>query len=74
MELKIRKESGDYPQFQFRISEEEKKLIQHQIEVVLKQLNSLIGPDHKKFKKNDVIIEAIKRGLKSLDDEYKKKA
>lgn len=72
MELKKRKESNDYPQFQFRISKEDKKRIQEKVDYVVKLFNSELNPKLKKFKKNDVIVEALKRGLKSMEIDYKR--
>lgn len=71
VEPKKRKTSADFPQFQFRISEEEKERIQNQLEKLMKLMNSKIGKEDRPFKKNEVIIDALKRGMASLEKEYK---
>lgn len=72
MEPKKRKTSADFPQFQFRISEADKEDLQTRIEKLIKKANSKIGKDDRPFRKNEIIIEALKKGLSLLESEYKK--
>lgn len=72
MEPKKRKTPADFPQFQFRISEEDKEEIQTRLDKLVKKMNSKLNKDHKSFRKNEIIIEALRRGLSLLEAENKK--
>lgn len=72
MEPKKRKSSADFPQFQFRISESDKDEIQSRLEKLVDLMNSKVGKGHRPFRKNEIIIEALRRGLSSLELEIKK--
>lgn len=69
MSKKKLKQSSDYPQFYFRVSEDEKKLIDEKIETILfKELNKWeLGTT--KPKRNEIIIKAILKGLSLLEKE-----
>lgn len=72
MEPKKRKTSADFPQFQFRITETDKDEIQSRVDTLVKIINSKLSNDHRPFRKNEIIIEALKRGLSLLEAENKK--
>lgn len=57
---------NDYPIFAFRVSEDEKDLLNAEIERVVAALNRHLTDDEKVWRKNDVIVEALKRGLAQL--------
>lgn len=57
---------SDYPIFAFRVSNEEKDVLSVEIENVVKLLNKRVSEDEKVWRKNDVIVEALKRGLAQL--------
>lgn len=69
MESRIKKSPADYPQFLIRLSKEDKEQIEAQIEELLDVLNSNIGPRQRKFKKGEIAVEALKRGLVELKSE-----
>ena len=69
MEIKTRKQASDYQQMLLRPSKEDKELIETQIESLLMILNANLSPRQKKFKKNDIAIEAMKRGLFQMKSE-----
>ncbi|MGZ3781531.1 MAG: hypothetical protein ACXVCY_12840 [Pseudobdellovibrionaceae bacterium] len=57
---------SDYPIFAFRVSDEEKDNLNSEIEYVADLLNKRLSEDEKVWRKNDVIVEALKRGLAQL--------
>ncbi len=69
MESRTKKSPADYPQFLIRLSKEDKELIEAQIEELLDVLNKSIGPRQIKFKKGEIAVEALKRGLIELKSE-----
>jgi hypothetical protein len=60
---------SDYPIFAFRISEEEKGRLNDEIERVVDHLNKSLSEDDRIWRKNEVIVEALKRGLAILKKE-----
>lgn len=73
MEPRTKKNPADYPQLLFRLSKEDKDLIEAQIEEIVEILNANIGPRQIKAKKGQVAVEALKRGLVELRTEYSNK-
>lgn len=69
MEPRTKKMPSDYPQLLFRLSQEDKNEIEGQIEELLELLNEDIGPRQIKFKKGEIAVEALKRGLIELKSE-----
>jgi len=61
-----KKLSGEYPTFAFRVSKEDKLKITKLIDDVTDKLNSKLGEDDFRLRKNDVIVEALNIGLKKL--------
>lgn len=66
----IRKEKKaartDYDVFSFRLSSAEKRSLFKRIEVIRGQLNKAKASNEKIINKNDVILEALKAGLRTL--------
>jgi hypothetical protein len=56
----------DYPLFAFRLSEEAKKRLMTQVNEVTNLLNSKVKEDEYRYRKNDIIVNALEKGLKSL--------
>jgi hypothetical protein len=73
MEIKTKKQASDYQQMLLRPSVEDKELIEALIESLLITLNSNLAPRQKKFKKNDVAIEAMKLGLAQMKSEIRER-
>lgn len=65
--MKARKKTpSDYPQLAFRLSQDDKDVIMKKVDALHVKLNMKLGEDEYKIKKNDILVEAIKIGLKSL--------
>lgn len=62
-----KKTSSDYPSLHLRPSIEDKTLIDSKIEKLLSVLNAKRTTDQLMFKKNDIAIEALKRGLELIE-------
>jgi hypothetical protein len=62
-----KKKPGDYPQFAFRVSKEQKAELQNLIQKAQDRLNARRKSEDDPFvAKNDVIVAALLRGLKGL--------
>jgi hypothetical protein len=55
-----------YDQFAFRVDKKKKKELMQEIGELTELLNSRLAPKFKRYRKNDVIIEALQLGFKSL--------
>lgn len=66
MDRQKKKLPKDYPQFIFRISAEDKKRLSALIKAVQTLYNRTRPEDEKIINKNDVIIEALERGLNQM--------
>ena len=64
--MKKKTEPKDYPIFAFRVSGTEKSQLSADIEFAVDQLNKNRADDEKMWRKNDVIVEALKIGLSTL--------
>ena len=62
-----KKTSSDYPSIHLRPTLEDKTSIDARIERILTVLNAKRSEDQLLFKKNDVAIEALKRGLDLIE-------
>lgn len=71
MEPKKKKTSADYPQFQFRLSQNDKEEIQNRIDKLYETFNKGLNEQYKNFKKGEIVLEALKRGISSLEKENK---
>lgn len=70
-EKRIKKTPADYPQMIFRINQEDKSRLSKQIERVLKLANRDANEKGlMKFRKNDVIIDALFLGLQTLEKKF----
>ena len=63
---KERKRPQDYPQLTFRVTSEIKVEIMDDVEVIVEGLNNKREDQTYVIRKNDVIVEALKIGLKQL--------
>ena len=61
-----KKRPADYPQFAFRVPLEVKDELSVLIDEVRKLYNAGLDSDEKVFTKNRIIIEALRRGLKTM--------
>jgi hypothetical protein len=72
MENKRKKTYLDYPHMGFRLSEEDKNEIQERVNRLVDIYNSKQNEEDKLVRKNDVIVDALKRGLSLLEANIKK--
>lgn len=72
MEKKGRRPS-DYPQFAFRLSAEEKEHLSKLIEEVTNLYNKTVVAGEYLYRKNDIIVEALEKGLKAMKSNHTKK-
>jgi hypothetical protein len=63
MKREKKKQPGDYPQFAFRVSQEEKDEISALVDQLETALNKGRADDERKIRKNDVIVDALMKGL-----------
>ena len=66
------KKPSDYPQFAFRVSDEIKDRLSSLVEEVTDLYNKHVPDGEYLFRKNDVIAEALERGLKQMKAKYSK--
>lgn len=71
MNKKLKKPS-EYPQFSFRISEDEKLILSDKLDKVLEMLKENSKEGERIPKKNALILRAINRGLSKIEKEIKK--
>lgn len=69
-----KKKPTDYPIFGVRLSKREKSEIMERVEIVLEAANSKVHSGDKILRKNDIVLDALKRGLASLEKEHKIKS
>lgn len=65
----LKKTSKDYGQFYFRIDESEKEDLETELLEVLDYLQKKTNPNELKPKRNDLILRALRRGLKIIKRE-----
>jgi hypothetical protein len=61
-----KKTPADYPQLAFRIAEDDKQNINRLAEEILVVSNNGLATDSPKFRKNDVLVDALYLGLITL--------
>jgi len=62
-----KKKPSDYPQFAFRLNnEDEKRRLAEHLESTVKLLNERAGEDAKPYSKSEVIVKALTIGLTKL--------
>ena len=66
-----KKQRTDYPQLAFRIKKEDKEGIMSFIDDLQRMANSGLGPDDKRVKKNELMVDAIWLGLLQLKKKYR---
>ncbi|MDC1174206.1 hypothetical protein OAT67_02350 [Bacteriovoracaceae bacterium] len=66
MKTNKKKSPSDYPMFSFRVSEDDKEMLNIQIEKAVKLLNKKLDEDDRAIRKNDVIVKALNIGLKEV--------
>lgn len=63
-----KKTPEDYDLIAFRVSKDERKELEDRIEAILDKKNKGIDiATHKKFKKNEILLDALKRGLRQFE-------
>lgn len=74
-ERKPKKKPEDYPTMIFRVGQEDKDRLNELIDRVLELANADADKDKfKRFRKNDVIVDALFLGLLSLEKKLTRKA
>lgn len=63
---KHRKKPEDYPIMAIRVSEEVKKELNALIEKVQNSYNRALKSEQVAYKKNEIVIEALRRGLRQM--------
>jgi hypothetical protein len=69
--LRKKKTSADYGQFYFRVIKEEQAQIESEIQSVLDALKAKAGNHDLLPKRNELILRALRRGLKAIERELK---
>ncbi len=64
------KKPSDYPQLTFRVDKETKAEISIEIDKLVEALNDKRDVDSYVVRKNDVLVEAIRAGIKVLKKSY----
>ncbi len=72
IELEKKKDSNEYPLVAFRVSQEEKDEIMQMIDDLVEIINKHKQEDEKSVRKNKVFVEAIKRGINDIREDYLK--
>jgi hypothetical protein len=67
-----RKKPSDYPQMAFRVSAADKTRLEQLIDEVHKLANKRLEPDHLKFKKNELIVDALWNGLLNIKRNHRR--
>ncbi|MGE3684297.1 MAG: hypothetical protein AB7G93_21465 [Bdellovibrionales bacterium] len=61
-----KKMPADYPLIAFRVSEEVKKELHKLIEDVQEHYNRALKSEQLPYKKNEIVVEALRRGLRQM--------
>ena len=64
---------SDYPQFAFRLSAEVKEKLSQMVKEVTDLYNENLPPGEYIFRKNDIIIDALERGLTDMKKDLPRK-
>lgn len=67
-----RRKPSDYPQMAFRVSAEDKGRLEKLIDEVHKLANNRLEPDHLRFKKNELIVDALWKGLLDIKRNHRR--
>lgn len=63
---------GDYPQFSFRISEDQKAMLTYRLDELLVKIQATQKSDEKMFKRNDLITLALFEGITRIEEDLSK--
>lgn len=66
MKAKKKKDPNDYPLLAVRMPEEVKAEIMAEVKKIKASLNKSLKAGEMKFRMNDIIIEALRKGLKQI--------
>lgn len=69
--IKKKKQPSDYGQFYFRIPKDEQELIEDEIQELLAVLKARTSENDLVPKRNELILRALRRGLKIISKEIK---
>ena len=61
---------GTYPVYAFRISTEKLEWLKRELDAVVGLVNRRKAEDDKLIRKNDVIVEALRQGFRSIRAEH----
>ena len=64
--MRRKKAPGDYPQFSFRVSPDDKEELMDKANDLYQKFNSSLKDDQRVYKKNEILIAALKIGLKQI--------
>lgn len=65
-----KKSPNDYPLFSFRLKDSDKTDLNVLVERLVIKMNKPLGKDDRVLRKNDVIVEALRIGLKTLERRF----
>lgn len=69
---RLKKTPADYPQMAFRVSEEDKNRLLSLINEVHSLANSKITEDQRRVKKNELIVDALWKGLLDMKRQHRR--
>lgn len=67
-----RKKPSDYPQMAFRVSAEDKAKLEKLINEVHELANGRLKDEHLRFRKNELIVDALWKGLLDIKKNHKR--
>lgn len=70
-EKRIKKTPRDYPQIQFKVTEEKKIEITNRIKAIVDLYNEKRNEDELMYRNNDVALMALEKGLSFLEQKIK---
>jgi hypothetical protein len=65
---------GTYPVYAFRISLEDLRWLKRELDAVVGVVNRRKAQDDKLIRKNDVLVEALRRGFASIRAEHARRS
>lgn len=71
MKIRKRKTSASYGQIYFRVEKEEQVLVETEIQEVLELFKQKLKEDELLPKRNELVLEALRIGLKTLAKKYR---
>jgi hypothetical protein len=67
MTKRLKKTPADYDLIAFRVSKEKRVELDKRAEKIVDRINKQRGPDERLCRKNEVLLKALERGLKTLE-------